>query len=456
MTLSAPDPTAPFAPLLAEIRVLYGPGPIPLHRPVFEGPERRWLVDCIDSNFVSSVGARVTEFEERVAAFTGARFAVATVNGTAALHVALLLAGVTADTEVLTQALTFVATCNAVRYAQAWPVFVDVDRDTLSLSPVALAAFLDRHAERRADGVYNRTSGRRLAACVPMHTFGLPGRIAEIVALCDHWGLPVVEDAAESLGSWVAVGEGTPSPPALPHEGGGGLAVAAEPAEQAAAMVPLSLPPGGGGSGRGGKPAAREASNPPGPGWRHTGTFGRLGTLSFNGNKIITTGGGGMILTDDPDLAARAKHLTTTAKIPHPYEFVHDETGYNYRLPNLNAALGCAQMARLPEMLAVKERIAARYAAVPAIHLIPPLPGTRPNHWLNAVLLDTPAARDALLTYSNAQGVMTRPIWRLMHRLPMYQHCQHDGLANSLWLEARVVNLPSSVPEGAMGDYTAP
>lgn len=206
---------------------------------MFEGPERRWLVDCIDSNFVSSVGARVTAFEERVAAFTGARFAVATVNGTAALHVALQLAGVTADSEVLTQALTFVATCNAVRYAQAWPVFIDVDRDTLSLSPLALAAFLDRHAERRADGVYNRTSGRRLATCVPMHTFGLPG------------------------------------------------------------------------------------------------------TLSFNGNKIITTGGGGMILTDDPDLAARAKHLTTTAKIPHPYEFVHDETGYNYRLPNLNAALGC-------------------------------------------------------------------------------------------------------------------
>jgi dTDP-4-amino-4,6-dideoxygalactose transaminase len=294
MNTSTPDPAALYAPLLAEIRALYGPGPIPLHRPVFEGPERRWLVDCIDSNFVSSVGARVTAFEERVAAFTGARFAVATVNGTAALHVALHLAGVTADSEVLTQALTFVATCNAVRYAQAWPVFIDVDRDTLSLSPVALTAFLDRHAERRADGVYNRTSGRRLAACVPMHTFGLPGQIAEIVAICDHWGLPVVEDAAESLGSWVAVGEG---------EGGGGLS------------------------------------------WRHTGTFGRLGTLSFNGNKIITTGGGGMILTDDPDLAARAKHLTTTAKIPHPYEFVHDETGYNYRLPNLNAALGCAPSA---------------------------------------------------------------------------------------------------------------
>jgi len=257
------DTLAGYEPLIAEIRAIYGPGPIPLHRPVFEGPERRWLVDCIDSNFVSSVGARVTEFEERVAAFTGAGFAVATVNGTAALHVALHLAGVTAETEVITQALTFVATCNAVRYAGAWPVFVDVDRDTLSLSPAALAAFLDQFGERRADGTYNRASGRRLAACVPMHTFGLPGRIQEIVAICDAWGIPVVEDAAESLGSWVWDGL-SPSPPALPREGGGGLALAAERAEQA-------------------------ASNPPGPGWRHTGTFGRLGTLSFNGNKIITT-----------------------------------------------------------------------------------------------------------------------------------------------------------------------
>ncbi len=233
------------------------------------------------------------------------------------------------------------------------------------------------------------------------------------MALCDAWGIPVVEDAAESLGSWVAVGQ-APSPPALPRAGGGGLA------------------------------------------WRHTGTFGRLGTLSFNGNKIITTGGGGMILTDDPDLAARAKHLTTTAKVPHPYEFVHDETGYNYRLPNLNAALGCAQMERLPEMLAVKARIAARYAAVLAntpLRLIPPPAGTRPNHWLNAVLLDSLKGREAFLAATNGQGVMTRPIWRLMHRLPMYRHCQHDGLEHSIWLEEWVVNLPSSVPEGAMGEW---
>jgi perosamine synthetase len=449
------DTLTGYAPLIAEIRALYGPGPIPLHRPVFEGPERRWLVECIDSNFVSSVGAQVTAFEERIAAFTRAGFAVATVNGTAALHIALHLAGVRPEEEVITQALTFVATCNATRYCGAWPVFVDVDRDTLGLSPVALAAFLDQYGERRADGVYNRASGRRLAACVPMHTFGLPCRIAEIVAICDAWGIPVVEDAAESLGSWVAVGDAwSPLPPTLPREGGGSFALAAEPAEQTAATAPISLPPRGGGSGRGGKSPG--AANPPGPGWRHTGTYGRLGTLSFNGNKIITTGGGGMIITDDPALAARAKHLTTTAKIPHPYEFVHDATGYNYRLPNLNAALGCAQMERLPEMLAIKAGIAARYAAVLAgspLRLLPPPAGTRPNHWLNAVVLDSLAEREAFLAYTNGQGVMTRPIWRLMNRLAMYAECQQDGLDNSRWLEERVVNLPSSVPEGAMGKW---
>ncbi len=211
------DSAARFDPLIAGIRAIFGEGPIPLHRPVFEGNERQYLVDCIDSNFVSSVGAQVTAFEERIATFTGAGFAVATVNGTAALQVALQLAGVGPETEVLTQALTFVATCNAIRYNGAWPVFVDVDRDTLGLSPAALRAFFDRYGERRADGVYNRASGRRLAACVPMHTFGLPGRIAEIVALCNEWDIPVVEDAAESLGSWVGSGEhgrATPAPSA--------------------------------------------------------------------------------------------------------------------------------------------------------------------------------------------------------------------------------------------------
>ena len=370
------------------IRGLYLNGFVPLHRPVFEGNEKQYLIDCIDSNFVSSVGAKVVEFEQHIASFTGAKYAIATVNGTAALHVALQLAGVQRDDEVITQALTFIATCNAVTYTGAHPVFVDVDRDTLGMSPEALRHFLETHAERRDGGCFNKGSGRRIAACVPMHTFGIPLRIAEIVAICDDYGISVVEDAAESLGSWV--------------------------------------------------------------GERHTGTFGRLATLSFNGNKVITTGGGGMIVTDDEALARRAKHLTTTAKIPHPYEFVHDEVGYNYRLPNLNAALGCAQMELLPRMLEIKAEVAARYRgffAGTGIRFVEPLPGTTANYWLNAIVLDSEADRDALLDYTNSRDVMTRPIWRLMSRLPMFRHCQHDGLENSRWLEARVVNLPSSVPE---------
>ncbi len=377
--------------VVALVRGIYGDGFIPLHRPVFEGNEKQYLIDCIDSNFVSSVGAKVTEFERMIADFTGSKYAIATVNGTAALHVALQLAGVQRGDEVISQALTFIATCNALSYAGAQPVFVDVDRDTLGMSPEALRRWLSANAEVRGGQAYNRGTGKRIAACVPMHTFGFPLRIAEIVALCDDYGIPVVEDAAESLGSYV--------------------------------------------------------------GARHTGTFGKLATLSFNGNKTITTGGGGMIVTDDEALAKRAKHLTTTAKIPHPYEFVHDEVGYNYRLPNLNAALGCAQMERLPEMLAVKADIARRYAAFFAgadARFVQPIEGSTANWWLNAIVLGSEAERDEFLQYTNAQDVMTRPIWRLMSRLEMYKHCQHDGLENSYWLEARVVNLPSSVPEGAM------
>lgn len=371
-------------------------GFIPLHRPVFEGNERQYLVDCIDSNFVSSVGARVTEFEQQVATFTGARFAVATVNGTAALHVALELAGVERDDEVITQALTFIATCNALSYTGAHPVFVDVDRDTMSMSPDALRRFLELHAESREGQLWNKTSGRRIVACVPMHTFGLPGRIEEIAQICEAWGLVLVEDAAESLGSYV--------------------------------------------------------------GKRHTGTFGQLGTLSFNGNKIITTGGGGMIITNDEELAKRAKHLTTTAKVPHPYEFVHDQVGYNYRLPNLNAALGCAQMERLPEFLRIKAQVATRYSAFfdsIGVTFARPREGAQANFWLNAIVLDSLEERDAFLSYTNSKDVMTRPIWRLMTSLEMFRHCQHDGLKNSSWLEERVVNIPSSVPDGAMSIFKA-
>ena len=377
--------------VIALVRETYGEGFIPLHRPVFEGNEKQYLLDCIDSNFVSSVGAKVVEFEQQVAAFTGSKHAIATVNGTAALHVALQLAGVHRGDEVISQALTFIATCNALSYAGAYPVFVDVDRDTLGLSPVALRRWLSANAVIRDGQAYNRATGRRIAACVPMHTFGFPARIREIVATCEEYGIAVVEDAAESLGSYAN--------------------------------------------------------------GRHTGTFGKLATLSFNGNKTITTGGGGMIVTDDDALAKRAKHLTTTAKIPHPFEFVHDEVGYNYRLPNLNAALGCAQMERLPDMLAIKAGVAVRYAELFAgsnVHFVQPLDGDVANRWLNAIVLASEEERDQFLQYTNARGVMTRPVWRLMSRLEMYKHCQHDGLENSYWLEARVVNLPSSVPDAAM------
>lgn len=385
-----------FQPVVDFVRSIYGEGFVPLHRPVFEGAERQYLVDCIDSNFVSSVGARVVEFEQQVAAFTGARHAVATVNGTAALHVALELVGVERGDEVITQALTFIATCNALSYAGAHPVFVDVDRDTMGMSPQALRRFLSAHCEILDGRAYNRHSGRRIAACSPMHTFGHPCRIQEIVATCDEYGVPVVEDAAESLGSYV--------------------------------------------------------------GGRHTGTFGKLATLSFNGNKVITTGGGGMIITDDEALAQRAKHLTTTAKVPHPYEFVHDRVGYNYRLPNLNAALGCAQMEKLLAILAIKRDIAGRYANFfngTGIEFVTAPGGTTSNYWLNAIVLASESERDAFLQYTNSRDLMTRPVWRLMSRLEMFKDCQHDGLENSLWLEARVVNLPSSVPESEFWKLSA-
>ena len=381
---------------VSKIREIYGRDHfIALHRPIFEGNERQYLIDCIDSNFVSSVGAKVTEFEQQVAEFTGARFAIATVNGTAALHAALQLAGVQREDEVLSQALTFIATCNALSYTGAHPVFVDVDLDTMGMSPVALRAFLEQHAEQRDGHAWNKTTGRRISACVPMHTFGLPCRIEEIASICSEWNIALVEDTAESLGSYVN--------------------------------------------------------------GQHTGTFGQMATFSFNGNKVITTGGGGMIITNDEELAKRAKHLTTTAKVPHPYEFVHDQVGYNYRLPNLNAALGCAQMERLPEFLQIKARIADRYGAFfdsIDVTFARPREGAQANYWLNAIVLDSLEERDAFLTYTNSKNVMTRPIWRLMTSLEMFKHCQHDGLKNSIWLEERVVNIPSSVPDGTMSTFT--
>jgi len=376
---------------VAFTRNVFGDDFVPLHRPVFEGNERQYLVDCIDSNFVSSVGEKVTEFEKSVAKFTGSKFAVATVNGTSALHVAIELAGVLPGDEVISQALTFIATCNAIGYTGARPVFVDVDIDTMGMSPTALSTFLDTHAEKRNGQVFNKTSGKRIAACIPMHTFGLPCRIEEVASICADWGIALIEDAAESLGSYV--------------------------------------------------------------GDRHTGTFGEMATLSFNGNKVITTGGGGMLITDDSDLAKRAKYITTTAKVPHPYEFVHDEIGYNYRMPNLNAALGCAQMERLEEFLSIKTKLADQWGEFfdkQNISFCRAIESNKANHWLNAVVLNSKQDRDKFLKFTNDNGVMTRPIWQLMSKLPMFKDCQTDGLKNSLWLEDRVVNMPSSVPDGAL------
>lgn len=388
--MSALHPLA--AAIVQEARAIYGDGPIPLHRPVFVGNEKKYLAECIDSNFVSSVGQRVADFEHMVAEFVGAKHGIACVNGTAALHVALELVGVREGDIVLSQALTFIATCNAISYIGAQPRFVDVDRDTMGMSPQAVRRWLEGYAQRAGGGAIERASGRRIAACVPMHTFGHPCRIREIAVLCAEWGIPLVEDAAESLGSSV---DGV-----------------------------------------------------------HTGRFGRLGTLSFNGNKTITTGGGGMIVTDDAQVAARAKHLTTTAKRPHPFEFFHDETGYNYRLPNLNAALGCAQMELLPAMLASKARVTARWRALcartGAQFAVAPA-GTVSNYWLNAILVGSKEERDVVLRDTNAQGVMTRPAWRLMCDLPMFEGFGHDGLAESRWLEERLVNVPSSVPASDFG-----
>ena len=376
---------------VAFVREVYGDGFTPLHRPVFAGNERRYLIDCIDSNFVSSVGAKVTEFEEKVAEFTGSKYAVATVNGTSALHVAIVLAGSKPGDEVISQALTFIATCNAISYAGAKPLLIDVDRDTMGLSPVALKRFLEENAEKRTSGTFNKTSGNRISACVPMHTFGFPCRIAEIAEICADWNIALIEDAAESLGSYA--------------------------------------------------------------GGRHTGTFASMATLSFNGNKVITTGGGGMIITDDSELAKRAKYITTTAKVPHPYEFVHDEIGYNYRMPNLNAALGCAQMERLDEFLLIKAQLAGQWATFfnkRGADFVRAIDGNKANHWLNTIILDSRQDRDEFLKLTNDNNVMTRPIWTLMSKLPMFQDCQTDGLENSLWLEDRVVNIPSSVPDGAL------
>lgn len=371
------------------LREVLGEGnPVALHEPEFRGNEWMYVKECLDTGWVSSVGKYVDEFERRLCEITGARHAVAAVNGTAALQIALQIAGVKPGDEVLTPALTFVGTANAVVHAGAIPHFVDSSPDTLGVDPLALDAHLRHAGERTAQGLRNAATGRRIAAVLPMHAFGHPVDLDGLLEVAGRHGLVVVEDAAESIGSRY----------------------------------------------RG----------------RHTGTFGAVGVLSFNGNKIITTGGGGAILTDDPQIARAGKHLTTTAKLPHRWAFNHDAVAYNFRLPNINAALGCAQLERLPDMLRRKRRLAESYArsfeGVEGVAFVKEPPGCESNYWLNAVRLDRPdlGTRDALLAAANDAGYQCRPVWTLMHRLPMYHDHPRAALDASEALEASVVNLPSS------------
>ncbi|OJV21657.1 MAG: aminotransferase DegT [Bacteroidetes bacterium 41-46] len=370
------------------IRQLYGyEGLIPLHAPKFVGNEKKYLNECIDSTYVSSVGKFVDRFEEMMEDYTGAKKAVVCVNGTNALHMAMMLVGVEKGDEVITQALTFIATCNAISYIGAHPVFIDVDRDTMGLSPIAMSKWLNENCEVKGNICLNRKTGRRIKACVPMHTFGHPVHLDELVELCERYHIELVEDAAESLGSF--------------YKG------------------------------------------------KHTGTFGKVGVISFNGNKTITTGGGGMLIFQDEELGKLAKHLTTQAKVPHKWEFVHEHIGYNYRMPNINAALGCAQMENLDSFLLNKRVIAEKYkdyfSQFDEIEFFCEPNNCKSNYWLNILLMKDKEAQTDFLQFSNDNGIMTRPVWRLMNKLPMFSSYQTDNLKNTIWFEDRVVNIPSSV-----------
>lgn len=374
--------------VIAAIRKVVGNEPVALHEPIFHGNEWRYLKECLDSTFVSSVGKFVDRFEADLAAYTGAKHAVVVVNGTAALHIALKLAGVQANDEVLLPALTFVATANAITYCNAVPHFVDSETRTLGLCPGQLKEWLADQTEQRDGHCINKQTGRVIRAVVPMHTFGHPVDMAPLIDLAHEFNIALVEDAAESLGSY--------------YQG------------------------------------------------KHTGTFGLMGTLSFNGNKTITTGGGGAILTNDSAIARHAKHLTTTAKLLHRWAFRHDEVGYNYRLPNINAALGCAQLEQLPDLLKAKRRLYNRYqgafAKVEGVKLFSEPEGAHSNYWLQALLLDSSCAdqRDSLLTATNDAGVMTRPVWDLLPRLAPFQNCPQAPLPVAESLEQRLINIPSS------------
>lgn len=364
---------------------------IPLHAPVFIGNEKKYLNDCIDSTYVSSVGKYVDKFEEMVCEYTGAKKSVVCINGTNALHLALKKVGVKRNTEVITQPLTFIATANAITYCEALPVFIDVDRDTLGLSPEKLLQWLKKSTTIKLNNTtnkpeaINKSTKKVISACVPMHTYGHPCRIDEIIDICNSYHIPVVEDAAESLGSI--------------YKG------------------------------------------------KHTGTFGKIGVLSFNGNKTITTGGGGMILTNDVELGKHLKHLTTQAKVPHPWEYVHDFAAYNYRMPNINAALGVAQLENLDLFIENKRETAKKYSDFfnhIGITFFSEPAYARSNYWLNSILMGNRSQRDEFVKYTNNQRVMTRPAWRLMNKLEMFKNNQAGDLSNAKWLEDRIVNIPSS------------
>ncbi len=359
---------------------------IPLHAPVFNGNEKKYVLDTLDSTYVSSVGAYVDKAEQLMSEISQTQKAVAVVNGTSGLQIAMQLLGVYQGEEVLTQALTFVATANAIHYTGAEPVFLDVDYDTMGLSAKAVSEFLEEFGEKRENCTFNKKTGKRIAACIPMHTFGFPVHLDALMDVCGEWNIPVLEDAAESLGSY--------------YKG------------------------------------------------KHTGSFGALGVFSFNGNKIVTCGGGGMIVTQNEEVGKLGKHLTTTAKVPHPYEYVHDHVGYNFRMPNLNAALVCAQLEQLDLFLANKRALANEYAEFFAgqnLIFRKELEHTQANYWLMCVELENLEERNAFLKATNEAKTMTRPIWQLMYRLPMYQHCYRDAQKNAEFLEERIVNIPSSV-----------
>ncbi|MDA9030968.1 LegC family aminotransferase [Candidatus Pseudothioglobus singularis] len=361
---------------------------IPLHQPCFDSSEIESVIDVVESSFVSSVGEQVDNFENAISVYTKSKYAIATVNGTSALHMALILMGVEKNNEVLTQSLSFIATSNAILYCDAKPVFIDVDLDSLSLSPEKLLSFLESNAEIRKDGFcWNKYTNRRIKACILMHTFGLPGKLDEVKSICNKYRILLIEDAAESLGSFYKN--------------------------------------------------------------KHTGTIADIGILSFNGNKIITTGGGGMILTNHELLSKRARHLTTTAKQNHPYLFNHDELGFNYRLPNLNASLGIPQMNKLPEFLKVKRHIAniyKKWATVNSCNFISELPNTKSNYWLNAIITNDLKQRDEILKKTNNSGIGTRPLWTPMHLINFNKKFQTSDVENTIWLFERVINLPSYVP----------